>query len=161
MHKLQTKFRQFCMRIYFFDCYMHLIGFKLQRGMCSKIEIFQVQSHHNITLELLGMIFHKYIFLPGTNTLILEKWQRAVLWYLVKIQFWNGPMTSNYDLTSMNLRSRPWKNGLFKTPNVSMKCSGIHLFWEVCVCVYVRVCVHVCWYFPTKKNPTNIFLTMK
>ena len=33
----------------------------------------QVQSRHNITLELLDMVFHKYIFLLGTNILTLEK----------------------------------------------------------------------------------------
>lgn len=140
----QSKLDNFCTKIYFFDCYAHLVAFKLQRGICSKIEIFQVQGRKNITFESLDIVFHKHIFLLGTKILKLEKQQRTALWHLVKIHFWNRHVASNYYLTSMHLRSRPLKNYLFKSPNVSINCPGINVILRVCECEFVYVWERVC-----------------
>lgn len=123
---MPNKLDNSCARICFLDSYLHLNAFDLQKNLCFRIWIFQVQSQHT-TLPLQDMPFHKYVFLLGTK-ILPRKTVENVRMTFSEIQFWNGHVASQNFTASMYLRLRPLKRWFFSCPNVNinvpeLKCS--------------------------------------
>ena len=131
---MPNKLDNSCARICFLDSYLHLVAFELQKNMCFRIWIFQVQSQHT-TLPLKDMPFHEYVFLLETN-ILPRKTVENVRMTFSGIQFWNGHVAAHSFIASMYLRSRLLKRWFFSCPNVNIKCSRIKVFLRVSVLVW-------------------------
>lgn len=142
---MPSKLDNSCARICFLDSYLHLVAFELQKNMCFRIWIFQVQSQHTtlplsyrICLSINMFSFWEPVFCP-------EKLKRTSEWHFDKIQFWNGHVASNYYLASVNPRSRLLKGWLFLCPDVNMNAPGLNFSWGfLCLCICVqRMCMGI------------------